>query len=223
VGDLAKPLIEIEVDEQLANSTENVDMAIEAIIAYNSEDMYVDSEEAFLANMEDGKYFTMPEGQEVYTISQAINNGEMFCYKHKQGGFHIRRRDNPTAILQFFLRKYIGENSGMESVDVVKAKLLKAYKPVKASRLISFWLYVQRFGTQEAQSMFGRDSYYASKRDLKQAGVSLVEPPKNVVHIDRDFYSAFRMAVPSPYVTNKFDDFRSSDNILNFVPKESAT
>ena len=142
----------------------------------------------------------------------------------EEGVISFGKRDNPTAILQFLLVKFIGENAGMQQADQVKTKLMEVYKPVKAARLVSFWLYIQRFGSAEAKEIFGHNSYYVSKRELKQAGVSLIEPPSgnNVTVIDRDFMRDFRLEVPSQFTTNKVDDFRSSGNLLNLVPRLSG-
>lgn len=149
-------------------------------------------------------------------------NGQIFSY---EGGTAVfRERDLPTSTLQYLITKFIGENAGMQRVDEIQAILSKVYKPVKAARLMSFWLYVQRFGSQQAKEDFGHNSYYVSKRDLKKAGVSLVEPPKanHITIVDRDFLQNFKLEVPSSYVTNSVDDFRESENILNFIPKMSG-
>ena len=137
------------------------------------------------------------------------------------GVIAFKNRDNPTAIIQFLLAKFIGENAGMQKVDEIESKLMEVYKPVKAARLMSFWLYIQRFGSAKAKEAFGHNSYYVSKRELKQAGVSLIEPPSgnNVTVIDRDFMRDFRLEVPSQFATNKVDDFRNSGNLLNLVPR----
>jgi hypothetical protein len=145
--------------------------------------------------------------------------GPGWAYTHRGGGFKVRVRDNPTKVLETFLTKFLGENPAMQHVDLVQSSLLAAYKPVKAARLVSMWLYVQRFGTVRTKEDFGHDSYYYAKREMKKAGVSLIEPPENVTTIDGDFLRAFKMAVPSPYVTNKFDDYRDTENVLNFVPR----
>lgn len=117
-------------------------------------------------------------------------------------------------LLQYFLGRFLGGNRGMDSADQVEIKLLNKFKQVKAARLTSFWLYVQKFGSEKAKQVFGNDSYYASKRDLKAADVSLIEPPKLVL-VDKDFIQSFKFELPSPHVTNIVDDFRDSDNILN--------
>jgi len=125
------------------------------------------------------------------------------------------KRDFPVEVLQYFIRKFMGENVGMERPDEVKARLMQLYKPVKAGRLVSFWLYVQRFGDKDAKEVFGEDSYYASKRDLKKAGISLVEMPNKKNNVEQDFLDKFRVQVPSEYVVNKEDNYRDGDNILN--------
>ena len=136
----------------------------------------------------------------------------------------VRRRDNLVAILQYLLTKFVGVEAGMQTVDEIQLKLMEVYKPVKAGRLVSIWLYVQRFSSAEAREIFGRQSFDYSKREMKKAGVSLIEPPnaKSITVIERDFFQNFKLEVPSEHVTNKVDDFRNGGNILNFVPKMSG-
>lgn len=136
-------------------------------------------------------------------------------YEHPGGGFTFRSQDKLSDILSKMLTKFLGANVVMQTSDKVKVKLLEHYKPVKAARLIAFWLYVQKFGTEDAKETYGRDSYYSSKRDLKAAGVSLIEPNSKVVPIDRDFLARFKMQVPSEHAVNKFDEYRDHDNVLN--------
>lgn len=149
---------------------------------------------------------------------------ELQSTKIEAGVIEYRLQDRLTVMAQSFLVKFIGENAAMQQVDEIQEKLMQAYKPVKAARLVSFWLYVQRFGSSKAKETFGRDSYYYSARELKKAGISLIEPPSgnNVTILDRRFMQRFRMEIPSEYVVNQVDDFRDSGNILNFVPKMSG-
>ena len=133
----------------------------------------------------------------------------------------VRRRDNPTEILQYFLERFIGEH-GMQPIDEIETKLLEIYKPVKAARLLSFWLYIQRLGTEKAKEMFGHNFYYVAKRDLKKAGIGLVEATNTAITLKPDFIRTFKLQVPSQHVTNRFDDFPDHDNILNFVPRPTS-
>jgi hypothetical protein len=139
------------------------------------------------------------------------------------GVFTLQERDNPTAIVQFLLTKFVGENAGMQRADQVESKLMETYKPVKAARLVGFWLYVQKFGSAKAKEVFGDRSYYYTKAEMKKAGVSLLEPPSghNVTVLDKDFMGQFTMKIPSEFVTNRVDDFRESGNVLNLVPRLS--
>jgi Phage replication protein CRI len=90
------------------------------------------------------------------------------------GVIAFKNRDNPTAIIQFLLAKFVGENAGMQRADEVESKLMESYKPVKAARLVAFWLYVQKFGSAKAKEVFQRDSYYRSVREMKKAGVTKI-------------------------------------------------
>lgn len=160
------------------------------------------------------------DGQVITSPRMTINAlGRMIEFQG--GGFTFKKRDNPTDILRYFLTKFVGEDPAMQHVDEVEAKLLEAYKPVKAAQLVAKWLYVQRFGTAKTKEAFGRDSYYYARREMKKAGVSLVEKPRNVTEIDGNFLRAFKMQIPSPYATNGVDDFRDSDNLLNLIPRVS--
>lgn len=149
---------------------------------------------------------------------------EMQDTRIEAGVIGYRKSDKLTLLAQSFLVKFIGENAGMQRVDEIQAKLMDIYKPVKAARLVSFWLYVQRFGSDQAKEVFGKNSYYVSRADLKKAGISMIEPPsgKNITVLDQNFMQQFKMEIPSQFVVNQVDDFRSSENILNFVPKMSG-
>lgn len=205
VGDLVQPITQAVWDENLNHEGFNPVMAMWIISAHQmAQGLNPQS------GLEEGLYLSAPP---------IVVTGPGWTYIHRGGGFKVRKRDNLTEILQYLLTKFIGENVSMQHVDEVRANLLAVYKPVKAARLVSVWLYVQRFGTAETKQAFGERSYYYSKAEMKKAGVSLIEPPENVTTIDGDFLRSFRMEVPSPYVTNKVDDFRDSDNILNYVPK----
>jgi hypothetical protein len=120
--------------------------------------------------------------------------------------------------LQTFITKFLGDNTTMQTGDQVLAILEQTYKSAKAARLTSFWLFIQRFSSERAKEIFGERTYYYNKRELKKAGVSLVEPPKgNVINLDN-----FRFSIPSQYVVNRVDDFRDSQNLLNLRPGKEA-
>ncbi len=217
VADLMRPLVQVELDPHLLSSGQNPDLIIDAIMTQNSEEFEVDSEEQWLENLQDGKRFTMVEGG---ITTQFLPEGTQE-YQHQAGGMTVRRRDNPTEILKYFLDKFIGEH-GMQQADEVKSMLMDMYKPVKAARLVSFWLYIQRFGTNEAKEIFGKESYYTARSDLKKAGVSLIEAENTVVTLKSDFFKNFKLKVPSEHVINKIDEFIDHDNVLNFVPRPNA-
>lgn len=142
-------------------------------------------------------------------------------HKHNGGGYTVRKKDNPTTILQYFIEKFIGKNRGMDTADQVKAKLLEKYKTNKAARLLGFWMHVQKFGSQDAKDLYGRDSFYDAKSDLRAAGVSLLEPPKVLDRAER-FIEQFSLDVPSPHVVNVVDDYRDSGNLLNLPQQDIA-
>lgn len=143
---------------------------------------------------------------------EVIINGKKLSYEG--GGYTTIDVDEPSGILSYFLSKFLGDYRGMDSLEVIEEKLLSKYKPARATKLIGFWLYVQKFGTEKAKAIFGVRSYYRCKHDLKEANVSLIEP-LNLVVVDDEFLANFKFNIPSPFVTNKVDDFRDHENIVN--------
>lgn len=135
------------------------------------------------------------------------------------GGFSTIIKPKTVEILSEIVTKLIGEHKGMETSEQVREKLRKAYKPAKASRLLGFWLFVQKLGIKAAKNDFGHNSFYVSKRALKEAGVGLIEPVKIIDASDR-FIKEFKIEAPSSYATNRFDDHRDSDNLLNLISQK---
>lgn len=139
-------------------------------------------------------------------------------YQHPGGGMWLRVVDHtPTKLIENMLIKFLGEDARMGTADRVKDKLLKVYKPAIASKLMGFWLFVQRFGSDAAKDSFGRDSYYYQMRQLKEAGVSLLEQSENTIIVGKNFFTNFSMSVGNEYSGNLVDDERDSYNLLNSV------
>lgn len=128
----------------------------------------------------------------------------------------VKKESNLVSKLQYFLTKFIGENSTMQEAHWVEQKLNELYKANKVARLMGFWLYVQRFGSNKAKDIYGRNPYYEARADLKAAGVSLIEPHSKVIYAEEEFLRTFRMEVPSSHVVNRWDNERDSENLLNF-------
>lgn len=211
VSDLLKPVIEYEFNQDDHPENFDYETAIFAISAYHAAQDEAEDWESVIHEAQDGTRFNLPEGYEFeYWTSE-----DKFIYRHTGSGFILRKTDQPTAILQYLLVKFLGQNPGMQHTDEVEALLNDAFKPVKAARLMAMWLYVQRFGTDRTKEAFGKDSYYYAKADMRKAGVSLIEPPKNVIRLDPKFSQQFKVVVPSEYVVNRVDEFRMSGNILN--------
>lgn len=139
----------------------------------------------------------------------------------KGGGFNTIIKLKTVDILQKIITKLIGEHKGMQTIDQVEEKLSKIYKNYKVADLIGFWLYVQKKGIKAAKQRFNKDKFYRNRRALVEAGVSLVEPVKVIDGRDR-FIKEFKIELPSSHVTNKFDDHRDSDNILNLPIRFNA-
>ena len=219
VADLARPFVQFELDEELATA-EDPRLAVQAVTFYHAEIFHpeVYSDEQMLEELTDGRRFTVPAGAETYLFDAPDFEG---CYKHRGGGFTIRRRDNPVEILKYFLNKFVGEH-GMQRADEIEAKLRAVYQNRKAGRLLGTWFCVQKLGVSKAKELFGKDAYYRDLRDFKKAGISLVEATDTVVTVNADFLRNFKLEVPSQHVTNRFDDFENHDNVLNFVPKPTA-
>lgn len=127
----------------------------------------------------------------------------------------IRRTETPTALMQLLLSKFVGDGLKMRTADKVEQTLREHYKPVKASRLTAFWLYFRQFGAEKTLASFGRNSYYPAMADLKKAGITMIETPDSNDDVEKGFLDNFTLVIPSNYVTNKFDDFQDSDNVLN--------
>lgn len=159
--------------------------------------------------LNDGDYYEAP-----FTVLELPNGKELI---HKGGGFSVIKVSKPIRLLDYFLDRFLGENRTMDEHDEVKLKLKGCYKPVKAARLHAIWLYVQRYGSNEAKKEFGKDSFYRAKREIKAAGCSFVEPPR-VTHVDEKFLKEFALQIPSPYVVNQIDAFRDGDNLINLMP-----
>jgi hypothetical protein len=137
------------------------------------------------------------------------------CYYHPAGGFTYHRLPVLLDTLRTLLHRFLGGVQGMMTVDKVEAVLLEHYKPAIATKLVGFWLYVKQFGADKAKEACGRDSYYYQKRQLKQAGVPLMEAHENVVKVDVEFFRNWRLDIPSEYAHHKTDEFRDHGNVLN--------
>lgn len=121
--------------------------------------------------------------------------------------------DRPNSISRCMLNKFLGENRQMQEHDQVQLKLLEKYKPNKAGRLMSMWLYVQRFGSDKTKAIFGNESYYQARRDIEAAGCNFLEPPVLTAAED-DFIKNFNFEIGSPYVVNAVDMPRPSADEL---------
>lgn len=223
VADLLRPSFYIDWDAELAShDLFNPKNSLAGIMACwsQSKDSNLDEllDSVNETTFTDGMRLEAPEGFLTYTCE----HGETSLYYHPGGGFTLKEQNNLEKKLQGFITKFVGDNTKLQAADEVKLKLLQHYKSVKASRLVSFWLYVQKFGEADAKETFGKDSFYDSRRDLKKAGVSLLDEEKISSDIDKDFLRGFELTVPSKHCTNQHDDFRESANVLNFVPMTSG-
>ena len=177
----------------------------------------VDLNKAFMqetrTEMADGCYYAAPDMELDF-------NGHI--YKHSHGGFTYHKKPFLELKLRELLNKFLGGVQGMETVDRLETKLRERYKPAVATKLVSFWLYVQKFGSEKAKEAFGANSYYYQRRQIKAAGGSLMECDENLIKVDSDFFTNFKFTIPSSEVVNRFDDFRNSGNLLNLRPSQEG-
>ncbi|WP_029630625.1 phage/plasmid replication domain-containing protein [[Scytonema hofmanni] UTEX B 1581] len=208
----------IELNDHITeDNPEALSACMMIIIGYTNRQKYNLSIEEIHQRILDNNPHPLNDGDVYYAPPQTliIEPGDELV--HKGGGFTIRKVDNPTSILQYFLKRFLGENRGMQEADEVKLKLYQKYKRDKAHRLYATWLAVQRDGSQGLKEDIGDRSFYRIKADLKAAGCSFVEPPK-VTTLDDKFIKSFTLDVPSNYATNQVDDFRDSSNVINILP-----
>jgi len=140
---------------------------------------------------------------------------DSLCYSHPAGGFTYHELALPLVKLKELLHRFLGGKQGMETIDKVEAALSAHYKPVKVARLVGFWLYVKQFGADKAKQCFGEQPYYYNRRQLKTAGVGLLEANENIIKADPEFFRNFGLDIPSPYAHHRVDEFRDSGNVLN--------
>lgn len=162
--------------------------------------------------LEDGLQLEAPPGL-------LIAGDRQIEFPGNKATFH--KIETPIYILQKMLKKFVGEDVTMRTVDKVHQALSQHYKPAKAMDLAGFWLCVRQLGSQRVKDEAGSNSYYYKRRQLMKAGINLLEPPdlSKVTPINRGFMEGFLLSIPSPNVSNAHDDFRDSQNVLNFVPK----
>lgn len=173
--------------------------------------------------LESGAHLVLPAG--IHSITGP--SGRSHTFEHKGGGFRVYRHGQLLSIIREMLKKFVGEGE-MHSDNEVLEILKGFYKPNKAkgvtqnkaAALTAFWVYCQRFGIESAKEVYGKNAFYKSCRDLKAAGIDLIERPENVVFLEDDFWRKFRMNAPSDFVPNPCDDFRDGTNILN-LPKQA--
>jgi hypothetical protein len=213
VSDLIKPYQWVEFDADLVENCKpffQPELTMTAILGYwlhtNKQ-----SEQPTDIPLKDGDYFYAPPIEcDVFGIS----------YNHPGGGLTVYITENrPQTILQEMLEKMVGKDATLGLADKVASKLAQLYKPVTAANLTAFWLYVQKFGSEKAREVYGKDAYYYKKRQLKEAGVSLLEQKEGTIVLGKDFFSNFSMKVPSEHVGTICDDERNSVNVLNIIDR----
>jgi Phage replication protein CRI len=222
VGDLTKSLTKIEWSEEffeLNDYTPDDEFGLNLCAAYIlSHDLVAKSftDEQIYERLIRGEKRQFIDG-EVCCAEPGTMMLDEIPIVYKGGYFTVRLINNPTSILQYFLNKFLGSNRVMQEADEVKAKLLEVYKSNKAAKLISMWLYVQKFGRANAKEIFGKHTFYRAQQDLKNAGCSFIEPPVTTT-LNDEFIKSFGFDVPSSHCTNTVDDYRDSTNLINLLP-----
>jgi hypothetical protein len=218
VGDLRENVTRFEWDSHLLSVPGfDPDLSAIVVLAYHhplveEEEYQCRADETSLA-LANGVYMEAPD--------MKVDFGPL-CYEHPAGGFTYRDMPQPLFRLRELLMRLLGGIQGMQTIDKVEAALLRHYKPVKAAKLAGFWLYVRQMGAEKAKNCFGKRSYYYQRKQLKDAGVGLLDAHENLIKVDAEFFRNFKLDIPSIYVTNRFDDFRDSDNVLNLLERKQA-
>jgi len=217
VRDVVDPIVQVEFDDRLLGNHPEVltDSEIRyqvmaAVSAINS----INLEENDFDNVLCDYYLNEPrDGQTLEADASHVMVGGLVNFNFKGGRVTWNHASVLVVVLSYLMDKFLGENRTMDTASKVRAKLLESYSQNKAIVLLGFWLQVQRFGTEDAKSMYPDRTYYRHKSDLKKAGISLVEPPKSNGNLA--FLNDFRFEVPSPHSVNRVDDYRDSASVLN--------
>lgn len=141
--------------------------------------------------------------------------------EYKGGGFTSIFTPNFLEVLNTMIGKLIGEHRGIDKINEIKEKLEAKYIQSKSSSLIAFWVLIQREGIAEAKNIFGHDKYYRYKRDLREAGIGIVEPVR-VINAAERFRKDFRFEIPSQFIVNEKDHARGSEDLLEFPSQKEA-
>lgn len=214
VKELLEPIKAIEWDESITNSDMDetqlrIASAMLLIYKLPPQNLPIKGQEfATIINdycANNGEYFSLPPGR--------IRFGAVE-FDYPGGGFKVRFTSKIESFLRGFLVKFVGENPSFGPAARVQQKLLEKYKPNIAANLTAFFLFVQKFGSNAAKELYGRQAFDYKKRQLKAAGVTLLEQKESVI-LAKDFFSSFSLGIPSDHVVNSHDNFGGQDNLLN--------
>lgn len=213
VSDVLEPFTQLAFDGEMVEKLKpfwNPKITYAAVLGYWARENSLDDVKLSQV-LRDGAYISAPPL--TFNINSVI-------YEHPGGGFKVKViEDRVEIILMGMLEKMVGKDAGLGLADKVRQRLLENYKPTTAANLTAFWLYVQKFGSESAKEVYGRDSYYYKKRQLKKANVSLLEQKDEILIVGKDFFNSFSLSIPSEHIGNKYDDERDSINVLNIVPR----
>lgn len=122
----------------------------------------------------------------------------------------------PLLILKKQLTRLVGDGD-MSIKDKIRERLEAHYQSTKVGRLMGFWHLVQQHGAYEAREIVGDRTFQRNVKDLRDAGVTLLEKTENIVKVDPSFFNTFKMQIPSDDVINDHDSYRDHDNLLNLA------
>ena len=169
--------------------------------------------------LNDDESFTLEPGQ-------VINIPEMCTAPDKSGNqstipagtIRVEIQLKTEWVLQTYLKKLVG-NGDMSNADEVKEILKRHCKGAKAGRLYYSWLAIQREGIDEAREMIGKDALNRDIRQLKSLGIPILEKTGVLINPGNEFWTRYRIEVPSPFVVNSVDDFRTHENLINLADR----
>lgn len=220
-SDVLYPVKKVHFDDDMVKALMpcfDPDLTMAVVFSYWAQMNNIDGSKAGSGDetpIKDGDYFSIPAGD--FWIGNRL-------YKHPGGGFTLQIVENrPIQILKEMLEKMVGSEARLGIADRVREKLLQHYKTATAANLTAFWLYVQKFGSESAKEVYGKQPYYYKLRQLRKAGVSLLEQSTNAVIVGKDFFNSFALVIPSEHVGNEVDDDRDGINVLNITDHLNKT
>jgi hypothetical protein len=137
------------------------------------------------------------------------------------GSIRVEIQSKTEYVLQTYFKKLVGSGD-MSNADEVKEILQKYHPGAKGGRLYQTWLMIQREGVEEAKRMLGNDAFYRDVRKLRSLGINILEKTGVLINPDNEFWSRFKLEIPSPFVENVVDEDRTGDNLINMMHRAES-